>query len=155
MHIRNMQKSDLGRIVEITAVAWGDMTIHKLMQDRHGVIGNMEWRERKVHEIESLCRVAPANVIVAVQTNTVVGYATFSINKEDKVGYVGNNAVDPSFQGKGIGAAMNRWIVQHFKEEGLRVARVSTMAHDFAAQRVYERRGFKEVARSIHYSLAL
>lgn len=155
MHIRGMQKMDLDRIVEITRIAWGNMTLYKLLEDRHGMIGHKGWSERKVDDVKSFCEKNPSHVIVAIQDNTVVGYATFRIDKEDEMGYVNNNAVDPAFQGRGIGSAMNRWIVDHFRKEGLRVARVSTMEHDIAAQKVYEKQGFKELARTVHYSMRL
>ncbi len=155
MTIREMQQTDLDRIIEITRIAWGDMTIHKLMEDRHEMIGNRGWNERKVDSVRSFCEKNPSNVIVAVENNLVVGYASFHIDKKDEVGHVGNNAVAPTFQGRGIGTAMNRWIIDHFRKEGLRVACVFTMAHDHAARKVYEKQGFKELARTIHYSMRL
>ena len=94
-------------------------------------------------------------MIVAVVDNNVVGYAAFRINKEDKIGNVGNNAVDPAYRGKGVGTAMNKWILDYFRKEGLSIARVETMVHDIAAQKVYEKHGFKELARTIHYSMSL
>ncbi len=75
--------------------------------------------------------------------------------KEDSMGYVLNNAVDPAFQGKGIGTALNRWILDHFRDQGIKIVRVTTLEKDRAAQRVYEKNGFKELARSIHYSKEL
>lgn len=155
MNIRKMQQPDLDRIIEITRIAWGEMTLLKLMEDRHGVIGNKGWDERKADEVKSSCEKNPSNVIVAIENNIVAGYATFRINKEDEIGHVGNNAVDPAFQGRGIGTAMNGWIIEHFKKEGLRIVRVSTLAHDIPAQKIYEKHGFKELGRTIHYSMRL
>ena len=155
MNIREMQQGDLDRIIEITRTAWGDMTLYKLMEERHGVIGDRGWNERKTHEVKSACEKNSSHVIVAVENNSVVGYAMFWIDREDEVGHVRNNAVDPAFQGRGIGTAMTGWIVDYFRKEGLRVACVSTMLHDIAAQKVYEKWGFKEIARSIHYSTPL
>ena len=155
MIIRKMYPGDINRIIEITALAWGCMTLHKLMENRHGMIGNKGWNERKTHEVKSFCEKNPSLVIVAVENDRIKGYASFRIDKEDKLGHIGNNAVDPAFRGKGIGTAMNRWIVDYFRREGLRVARVATLAHDIAAQKVYEKQGFEEFARTIYYSLRL
>lgn len=155
MEIRKMKPEDIDRIREITKVAWGEVTMYKLVEDRHGVIGNKRWYERKIEDVENGCKNHPSNVIVTIENNKVVGYATFSIDYNDKVGTVGNNAVDPDYQGRGIGTAMNRWIVDFFRKEGMRIARVSTLLNDKAAQRVYEKQGFKEIARSIHYTLDL
>ena len=155
MRIRKMKQEDMERVLEITVAAWGNNTLHKLLEDRHGVIDNKGWKERKIADVVTFCRDHPFEVIVAVERQRVVGYATFSINREDSIGNVLNNAVDPACQGKGVGTAMNQWIMAHFCKEGLKIARVSTLAHDKAAQRVYEKQGFKELARSIHYSKEL
>ena len=153
--IRKMQTDDLAAIVAITGEAWGDYTLHKLLEDRHGVIGGKGWKERKIADIRGFCEAQPENVLVAEENGQVVGYATFSVNKEDAVGHVQNNAVDPRFQGKGIGTMLNKQVIDHFRTIGLRIARVATMEHDKPAQRVYEKQGFKEIARSIHYSMEL
>ena len=155
MQIRKMKQDDLDKILEITSVAWGDNTLHKLLEDRHGVIGNKGWKEKKIEDIKYLCRNNMENVIIATEDEKVAGYASFSIDKENSVGNVLNNAVDPASQGKGIGTAMNKWIIDYFREQGLKIAKVTTLAHDKAAQRVYEKQGFKELARSVHYSMEL
>ena len=155
MTIREMQAGDLERIGEITKFAWGEMTLHRLMEDRHGMIGKRGWAERKVESVRAFCERNPSRTIVAVEDDQVVGYATFKINKEDGVGEVGDNAVDPAFRGRGIGTAMNKRIMELFETEGLRVACVSTLAHDLAAQKVYAKHGFQEIARTIHYTRAL
>ncbi|OIN95721.1 hypothetical protein AUJ66_08485 [Candidatus Desantisbacteria bacterium CG1_02_38_46] len=155
MEIRKMSLEDIDRIVEITRIAWGEVTMHKLVEDRHGVVGNKRWDERKMEEVESGCRNNPSNVIVAVEENKVVGYATFGIDYNDKIGNIGNNAVDPAYRGRGIGTAMNKWIVDLFRKEGLKIAKVSTLVNDISAQKVYEKNGFKEISRSVHYTLDL
>jgi len=155
LEIRKMSLEDIDRIVEITRIAWGEVTMHKLVEDRHGVVGNKRWDERKMEEVESGCRNNPSNVIVAVEENKVVGYATFGIDYNDKIGNIGNNAVDPAYRGRGIGTAMNKWIVDLFRKEGLKIAKVSTLVNDISAQKVYEKNGFKEISRSVHYTLDL
>ncbi len=155
MQIRKMKPEDSPRIAAINESAWNDNTLYKLLEDRYGLIGSKDWRRRKVDDMQSFCREHPNNVIVAVEDGSVVGYAAFTIDNEDKVGHVSNNAVDPHYQGRGIGSAMNRWVLDHFGGEGVKIARVSTLLHDQAARRVYEKNGFEELARTIHYSMQL
>ncbi len=155
MKIRKMKPDDMGRIVAITKAAWGDDTLHKLMEDRYGIIGNESWDQRKADEIESLCRKNPANVIVADENGRVVGYASFTIDADSRIGHVLDNAVDPEYQGRGTGTAMNKWVLDRFGSEGVEIVRVSTLVHDKAARRMYEKNGFEELARTIHYSMRL
>jgi len=155
MQIRKMKPDDMARIVAITETAWGDVTIHKILEDRYGIIGDKDWKEKKADEIQALFGRIPDNVIVAVEDDKVVGYASFTIDAEDAIGHVQDNAVDPEYQGRGIGSAMNKWVIDHFRSEGVRIVRVGTLLHDKAARRVYEKNGFEELARTIHYSMTL
>ena len=72
MNIREMQQTDLDRIIEITTIAWGKMTLHKLIEDRHGVIGNKGWNKRKADEVKSFCEKNSSSVIVALTSNSLV-----------------------------------------------------------------------------------
>ena len=155
MQIRKMKTDDMERIVAITETAWGDATLYKIMEDRYGIFDDKGWKERKADEVQALFSRIPDNVIVAVEDDKVVGYASFTIEADNQVGYVQDNAVDPQYQGRGIGSAMNKWVLDHFRSEGVRIARVSTLLHDKAARRVYEKSGFEELARTIHYSMRI
>ena len=81
MQIRKMKPEDMERVLEITTVAWGENTLHKLLEDRHGVIGNKSWQERKVADIKNFCQNNMENVIVAIIDEMITGYATYGINK--------------------------------------------------------------------------
>ncbi|MCK4626168.1 MAG: GNAT family N-acetyltransferase [Phycisphaerae bacterium] len=155
MQIRRMTSEDMERIAAINELAWGDCTLHKLIEDRYGPIGKKGWRQKKADEVQALLSRIPENVIVAVEDDKVVGYASFTIEAEAAIGHVTDNAVDPEYQGRGIGTAMNKWVLDHFRSEGVRIARVGTLLHDKAARRMYEKNGFEELARTIYYSMAL
>jgi len=153
--VRKMKSQDLNIILDITRRAWGRYTLYQLLEDRHGSIWQNSASERKVDEVRSFCQSHADRVIVAEINRKVVGYAMYSISESDGIGEVRNNAVDPDYQGKGVGTAMNKWIIDHFRKLKLKIARVSTLEHDKPAQRVYEKQGFKELARTIHYSMEL
>jgi len=144
--VRAARPDDLSKIYEITYRAWDGYTLHQMLEERHGVIG-----ERKVEEVRRFCERNPEGVLVAEEDGVVVGYATFGTDEE--VGYVLNNAVDPDHRGKGIGTALVRAVVERLKAEGARVLRVTTLASDIPARRVYEKLGFVELARSVHYTM--
>ena len=129
--------------------------MYKLLEDRHGIIGNKGWKERKVGDVRNFCRDNPRQVIVAVEGDEIAGYATFGLDRDDRVGSVFNNAVDPVCRGRGIATVMIDWILDKFRREGMNVARLVVFVHNHPARKVYEKLGFKEIAGSVHYTLDL
>ena len=155
MLIRKLDQKDLTEITSITKKAWAEYSMWKMLEDRHGSLGNKSWDEKKNAQIIGFCDREPDKVIVAEVDGKIVGYATFKINREDLIGIVSNNAVDPDYQGRGIGTTMIKWILNHFRREKLKVSEVTTLIIDKPAQRVYEKLGFRELTRSVHYSMEL
>lgn len=155
MEIRRYRESDLAAVEEITRAAWKGVILAELLENRHGELGGRPAIEWKVEQVSRTCREKPDAFFVAEVDGRVAGYASFSVDLRRSIGEVGNNAVHPDFQGRGIGGAMNRHILDHFRELGLKFAQVTTLEHDLPAQHVYLKNGFRELVRSIHYSMEL
>ena len=155
MEIRKYRESDLAEIEAITRVAWKGVIIAELLEARHGVLGGKSAIEWKVEQVSCGCREHPDSLFVAEEDGRVVGYACFHLDPRRSLGEVGNNAVHPDFRGRGIGSALNRHILDFFRAQGLRFAQVSTLESDLPAQHVYFKNGFRELVRSIHYSMEL
>lgn len=153
--IRGAVEGDLEAILDITKRAWDGVNIAQLREERHGIVGGKRWYEHKCEEIAGGFRRGPQWFIVAELNGRVVGYASFGYIADATVGVVGNNAVDPDFQGRGIGTRLISRVVEILKEKGATVLQVSTLLQDKPAQRVYEKVGFKELARSIHYTMSV
>ena len=155
MKIREYRESDLAGIEAITRAAWKGVIIAEALEARHGVLGGKPAIEWKVEQVLRNCRETPDALFVAEVDGGIAGYAFFAIDLRRSLGEVGNNAVHPDFQGRGIGSAMNRHILDFFRAQGLKFAQVTTLEHDLPAQHVYLKNGFKELVRSIHYSMEL
>lgn len=155
MEIRAYCPGDLAAVEEITRAAWKGVIIAEALEARHGELGGKPAIEWKVEQISRACHEKPDALFVAEAEGRVAGYAFFSVDLCRSIGEVCNNAVHPDFQGRGIGGAMNRHILGHFRSLGLKFAQVTTLEHDLPAQRVYLKNGFRELARSIHYSMEL
>jgi len=155
MEIRKAIPEDIDRILEITKVAWGTYSMARLMEDRYGIIGGKRCWEYKVMDLKRQCEEALDRIFVAVEDGKVVGYATFGVDETRKIGHVLNNAVDPEFQRRGIGSALHRRVLDELGERGMSFAVVTTMEHDLPARRIYEKHGFQEIAKSVHYTMAL
>jgi GNAT superfamily N-acetyltransferase len=95
-------------------------------------------------------RVAEADVVVAVDDGRIVACLTFvpemtgphaEFDDADATSfrYFG---VDPSVQGRGVGDAMVRWVIDESRRLGRRRIRIHTLESMPGAQRLYERMGF-------------
>jgi len=153
--IRRMQAKDLRAIWDITWCGWEGVTFRQLIEERYGPLGAKHWRDWKADEVTSQCEKYQEWVLVAQIDGRIVGYATFFYSEEEGLGHVGNNCVDPDFRGRGIGTALNRAVLDCLKARGARIVMVTTMEQDVPAQRVYEKNGFVELARSVTYTLDL
>ena len=151
--IRLAEPKDLEAILDITRRAWAGSTLHKLLEDRHGVVGGKPWHEHKCDEIRAMCETDWGHVFVHEQDGRVVGYAGWSYEPERRVGEVHSNAVDPDFQGRGIATALITRVVERLREQGARVLIVRTFAENRAARQVYEKMGFTPLVNSVIYSM--
>jgi len=68
-------------------------------------------------------------------------------------GAIRNNTVDPEYQGRGISTKLVNRGIEELKNRGAKIVVVHTMETAKAAQRVYEKVGFKELARGITYTM--
>jgi len=155
MQIRKEREADISEIVSLTQMSWEGATIAELLEKKYGIIEGKKWYEYKGKEIENFCKNNLNKVLVAEEDNKIVGYATYYLDKDRKVGTVGNNAVHPDFRGRGIGSALHKSVLEELKKADMKIAVVSTLEVDKPAQHIYEKHGFKELARTIHYSQKL
>ena len=96
---------------------------------------------RKREQVASACRDdVPIQVWVAEFEDEVAGFVTFDMDHDRLVGEIGNNAVSPNFQGKGIGTQMYEFVLGKMKEEGMNGAIVETGGDDAhaPARQAYE-----------------
>jgi ribosomal protein S18 acetylase RimI-like enzyme len=60
-------------------------------------------------------------------------------------------AVASDYQGQGVGKILMRQALSHFREHGMRYARIETLEQNYRGQSLYPAFGFKEVGRQIFY----
>ncbi|MSP11348.1 MAG: GNAT family N-acetyltransferase [Chloroflexi bacterium] len=151
--LRRYRPDDMGAIEHVTRTSWAGVTIHHLIEARHGPIGGMDWAMHKWQEVRSQCLATPDQMWVAEFAGQIVGYATYHLRAQGKVGVVDNNAVLPEYRGQGIGRTLIKQIVDDLLEAKVEILQVMTMEQDFPARHIYEAVGFQEIARTIHYTL--
>lgn len=95
--------------------------------------------------LKSICATNSAKELyVATEDEAVVGFIGLSMNQASRRGEIDLNAVDPEYQGKGIGEFMYKFALQRMRDAGMTVVRVSTggdSSHS-QARRAYEKAGF-------------
>jgi len=151
--IRTAEPKDLDAILDITRRAWAGRCVAFLLEQRHGPVGGKPWHEHKCDEIRSMCESDWSKVLVWDEDGRVVGYASWTYRPERRVGEVGNNAVHPDFQGRGIATALITRVVETLREQGARQLVVVTFTTNVPARRVYEKMGFKPLVESVFYSM--
>lgn len=68
----------------------------------------------------------------------------------DAVGII-DVQVDPQYRSQGLGTYLMTQVLRHYRDNGLTLAEIQTMARNQAACRLYERLGFQEVDRGVIY----
>jgi ribosomal protein S18 acetylase RimI-like enzyme len=99
----------------------------------------------------------PELTLVTELDGRIVGFATWWFDSGKGFGEIGNNAVHPDFQGRGIGTAQCRRVLDIFREKGVRFARVATGLDDScaSARRQYEKAGFTHQLPTVTYYMEI
>ena len=157
--IRDVQTSDVGRLVEIAIEAWAPYFKYcrqKMGEELFAQV-HPDWRAEKGQLIRDACRPDKGDVAVAEVAGTVVGFITFYTEVAPGVGAIDLNAVHPDFQRRGIGTRLCTHALERLRAAGARVARVGTgLDPAYApARRTYEKAGFEVGLECIVYYRSL
>jgi ribosomal protein S18 acetylase RimI-like enzyme len=154
--IRPAKQEDEERLAEIIVLAFGESCLHAMREKRYGVLGGRHWQERKSDEIRHALNNRPDSVWVAEVGGKVAGFCTYAVH-DNEHGEICNNGVDPTYQGRGIGKALYRKVLDLMREKGCRFAEVETGMEDgyAAARHSYEAVGFEPIHTAIRYTMRL
>lgn len=103
-----------------------------------------DWRVSQQKAVEDVCAAEDTNVWVAIDADSTVGFVAVKLDSESSMGEVYMVAVDPDFQGRGIGTALMEFALAWMKDSGMSVAMVKTGSDPghAPARRTYEKMGF-------------
>jgi ribosomal protein S18 acetylase RimI-like enzyme len=157
--IRKYKRNDLSTIMDIGNRAWRE--IYKMFREIYGdelfQLTVPDEATSKGEQIKAHCERHPEWVFICEEEGRVVGFVTFTLNKDRKIGTIGNNAKDPDCDLKGIGQQMYKAVLDYFREHGMIYASVHT-GLDYAhapARRAYERAGFNIRHEDVDYYMKL
>ena len=151
MKIRRYRPSDLETLKTITAICFDGVCIDQNIEQLYGLIHGKDWRWRKKRHIDADAAINAAGIFVAEEDGQIVGYISTRIDPATKVGGIPNFAVLPAYQQRGIGSRLLGEAVAYLAAEGMRYARIETLAQNDVGAHFYPKFGFQEVARQVHY----
>lgn len=111
----------------------------------HGV----DWRDHQEREVREALDTPSMNVWVSERDGAVTGFvAARVVDPGRAIGEVYIVGVDPATQGTGLGTALTDHATAWLREQGMRVAYISTGADPghAPARRLYERLGYHGLA---------
>ncbi len=155
LHIRHYRPTDLETIKRLTVAGFDGVSIDRNIEDQFGPINNRDWRWRKTRHIDFDVARDADGVFVAELDGEVVGYITTFRDHDAGMGLIPNLAVDSRQRGRGIGRKLIEFALNNFRESGLTHAKIETLDQNEIGQGLYPSLGFREVARQIHYCMAL
>jgi predicted amino acid-binding ACT domain protein/ribosomal protein S18 acetylase RimI-like enzyme len=145
--IRKPKPDDLDAIVAIALTAWVPIfaSFRRLLGDAICDTVNPAWQEEKERQIRTAFDSASGvRFLVAELDNRIVGFVTWVIRSEGKTAEIGNNAVHPEFQGRGIAPRLYREVLDRLRAESVAVVFVTTGLDEghAPARRAYAKAGF-------------
>jgi ribosomal protein S18 acetylase RimI-like enzyme len=98
------------------------------------------------------------DLIVAEVNGSFAGFVYFFVGdhpwfepETDKFGHILEVHVKPQYQGKGIATRMLDYAMEDLKKRNVRAVYIDTGANNAEALRLYEKMGFREFRRTIHF----
>ena len=145
--IRDLDDHDVETVVSIAKHAWEPIfaSFQNLLGDDIFRVVYPDWKADKEKQIRSgVEHGPPVYFIVADVEGKTVGFASFSLDLNRHIGEIGNNAVDPEYQNRGIASSLYAEVLKRMKSAGMNTAQVSTGLDDShaPARSAYKTAGF-------------
>ncbi len=148
MQIEPYEPHHLDAIIRLSLRAWAPVfdSIQKAMNaDVYQAFYPNHWRVSQQKAVEDVCAAEDTNVWVAIDAGSTVGFVAVKLHSEDSMGEIYMVAVDPEFQGRGIGTTLIEFAPCWMKDAGMSIAMVETggdPGHE-RARHTYEKVGFE------------
>ncbi len=148
MQIEQYNPSQLDAVIRLSLRAWApvfDAIQNAMNPDVYRAFYPDHWRVSQQKSVEDVCAAEDTNVWVATDAGSTVGFVAVKLHSEDSMGEIYMVAVDPDFQGRGIGSTLTEFALNWMKEAGMSIAMVETGGDPghAPARRTYEKVGFE------------
>jgi ribosomal protein S18 acetylase RimI-like enzyme len=145
--IRPFEDGDAEEVVDLSLRAWAPVfaSLERVLGSDIFRRLHPDWREDQRRAVEDVCAAEKWRVWVAEVGESVVGFVAVGIFDPGRsMGEISMVAVDPDYQGGGIGTALTEYALDRLKDAGMTVAIVETGGDPghAAARRTYEKAGY-------------
>ena len=146
-NIRLYRDDDLDAIVQLSLLAWEPVfqSLEKVLGHNIFALLQPDWRAGQAKGVASTCKDREKfTTLVAEVDGVVAGFLAYTLNHEEKTGYVDLLAVHPDYQHRDVGTALNTPALEKIKESGMKLAVVETGGDPghAPARRAYEKAGY-------------
>jgi ribosomal protein S18 acetylase RimI-like enzyme len=154
LNIRPFAASDLPAMQQLRQAAFKPIfqSFRNIVGEQIYLIALVKSDSEQAELLESICKSgSPYRVYVAEVNEEVVGFVSFSLNHDKRVGEIGLNAVHPNYAGRGIGTKMYEFAMARMQECGMGLATVGTGGDPShaPARRAYQKAGFGPALPSV------
>jgi ribosomal protein S18 acetylase RimI-like enzyme len=104
-----------------------------------------DWDQAQGDYLRSICaKNSGREIYVATVNEAVTGFIGIAMDQACRRGEIDLNAVDPEYQGQGIGELMYTFAIRRMKSAGMKVVKVSTGddSSHAPARKAYKKAGF-------------
>jgi ribosomal protein S18 acetylase RimI-like enzyme len=145
--VRPFDDQDADAVVSLSLRAWAPVfaSIERVMgSEVYRLLYPEGWRASQHQAVEAVCAAQKGRVWVAEVGASTVGFVTVELHPESSIGEIYMLAVDPDYQGGGIGTALTEFALKRIKDAGMAGAMVETGGDPghAAARRTYEKVGY-------------
>jgi ribosomal protein S18 acetylase RimI-like enzyme len=145
--IRPATADDVPAACEIARLAWEPIYAEFRRRVGDDIFAKLypNWEETKMEQVRQAFEKHPGSMLVTEVDGQVAAFITFFvINTTAGLGEIGNNAVHPDFQGRGLGRAQYERVFEELRANGCGIVQVTTGLDDAhaPARRAYEAAGF-------------
>lgn len=146
MRIEPYDPHQLDAVIRLALRAWTPVfdSLQKVMDLDVYLEFYPDWRVSQKKAVADVCTAEDTHVWVAIEAGSTVGFVAVKLHSENRMGEIYMVAVDPDFQGQGIGSALMEFALSWMKDAGMSVAMVETGGDPghAPARRTYEKLGF-------------
>ena len=147
MRIEPYDAHQLDAVIRLSLRAWTPVfnSIQKVMDaDVYREFYPNDWRVSQQKAVEDVCAAEDTNVWVAIDAGSTVGFVAVKLDSKSRMGEIYMIAVDPNFQGRGIGSTLIKFALDWMKDAGMSIAMVETGGDrgHAPARCTYEKLGF-------------